>query len=414
MSKRFFELCDDAYVPGRWYLTNPTDSQGREVDNPWQFTDGQPVRVEGRLKVPIEHAGRPLGFTLAGLSIPVVHVKAASILTELAPGDVQLLPVDIEGQLDQYLILVATRLIRCIDEQASRIQFWTEEDGLPEKVGQYASVRDLRIDPSKVGDAKVFRPEGWDVALIVSEEIKEALESAGVTGARFEEVTGPSAINPEEDRRWRTFRELWQQADTAREAAWRTLGRLEEESIIPVVVGGSWPSRRQAWRVIHRPGGHLLLVTAGLSDPFYGQTEPSTGFSLELALETSEPLENIEESWPLLLLGRVADEVAEHEGVRERVKAGFMSMEVSGKGMPRSLVTEEGRVGVLLGMGSSTLPRHFPMPAGEVRLVTVKALLPAELAYLLEHGKKGRDELVRRFAESGEEHLSRARRPSAV
>ena len=44
-----------------------------------------------------------------------------------------------------------------------------------------------------------------------------------------------------------------------------------------------------------------------------------------------------------------------------------------------------GRVGVLLGMEPSSLPWHFPMPAGEVRLVTVKALLPGELAYLLEH-----------------------------
>jgi hypothetical protein len=410
MSKRFFELYDDASVPGRWHLTNPTDSQGREVDDPWRFTDGQPVRVEGRLKVPIEHEGRPLGFTLAGLSIPVVHVKAASLLAELAPGDVQLLPVDIEGQPDPYLILVATRLIRCIDEQASRIQFWTEADGLPEKVGQYASVRDLRIDPSKVGDAKVFRTEGWDIALVVSEDIKAAMESAGVTGARFEEVTGPSAINPEEDERWRTFRELWQQADTAREAAWRTLGRLEEDSIISVAVGGSWPSRRQAWRVIHRSGGHLLLVTAGLSDPFYGQTKPSTGFGLELALETSEPLANIEGSWPLLLLGRVADEVAEHEQVRESVKAGLFSMEVSGKGLPRSLVTEEGRVAVLLGVESHTLPSHFSTPYGEVKLVTVKALLPSELAYLLEHGAEGQAKLARRFVESGEEHLSHLRR----
>jgi len=31
----------------------------------------------------------------------------------------------------------------------------------------------------------------------VSEDVKEALERAGVTGAKFEDVTGPSAIGPE-------------------------------------------------------------------------------------------------------------------------------------------------------------------------------------------------------------------------
>ncbi|MFY0583169.1 hypothetical protein ACN28S_60720 [Cystobacter fuscus] len=35
---------------------------------------------------------------------------------------------------------------------------------------------------------------------------------------------------------------------------------------------------------------------------------------------------------------------------------------------------------------------------GEVKLVTVKALLPSELAYLLEHGADGQAELARRFA----------------
>jgi hypothetical protein len=49
-------------------------------------------------------------------------------------------------------------------------------------------VDDLRIEKTKVGNAKVFRPEGWEVALIVAEEIKEAMERMGATGTRFEEV----------------------------------------------------------------------------------------------------------------------------------------------------------------------------------------------------------------------------------
>jgi hypothetical protein len=46
----------------------------------------------------------------------------------------------------------------------------------------------MRIDPSKVGDAKVFRTWGWTVALIVSEDIKQALEAESITGTRFVEV----------------------------------------------------------------------------------------------------------------------------------------------------------------------------------------------------------------------------------
>jgi len=187
MAQRFFDLSDDRYVPRRWHLDTPIDSQGRKVFD-WDFTRGAPVQVKGRLKVPIEIAGRPLDFTWAGLSIPVVHVKVASMLAERAPGDVQLIPADIEGHLEQYLVLVATRLIRCIDEKASRILFWTEKDGEPDKVGQYRDVRDMRIDKSKVGNAKVFRPEGWEVVLVVAEEIKDAMDAMGATGTRFQEV----------------------------------------------------------------------------------------------------------------------------------------------------------------------------------------------------------------------------------
>jgi hypothetical protein len=187
MGQRFFELSWDIYVPHRWYLATPIDSQGRKVHD-WDFKRGTPVEVAGRLKIPIKIAGRPLDFSWAGLSIPVVHVKVASMLSERASGEVQLIPADIEGQPDQYFVLVATRLIRCIDEKASRVKFWTAEDGVPDKVGKYWAVDDMRIDKAKVGTAKVFRPEGWSSTLLVAEEIKDALEQLGATGTRFKEV----------------------------------------------------------------------------------------------------------------------------------------------------------------------------------------------------------------------------------
>lgn len=187
MPQRFFKLSDDVYVPHRWHLATPIDSQGRKVHD-WGFKKGAPVHLEGRLRIPMKVAGSPLDFSEAGLRVPVVHLKVASILSELAPGDVQFIPADIEGQPDPYLVLVATRLIRCIDEKASKVQFWRPEDGLPEKVGKYYSVDHMRIDKATVGNAKVFRPEGWSGTLIVSEEIRDALEHMHATGTRFDEV----------------------------------------------------------------------------------------------------------------------------------------------------------------------------------------------------------------------------------
>jgi hypothetical protein len=187
MSPRFFQLADDLDLPHRWYLATPIDSRGCKVHD-WDFIRGMPVHVDGRLNIPIRVAGRPLDFSWALLSVPVVHVKVASMLAERAPGDVQLIPAEIAGQPEQYLVLVATRLIRCIDEEASKVRFWKPEHGVPDKVGKYMGMDRLRIDKGRVGKAGVFRPEGWEVALLVSEEIKNAIEDMGVTGARFEET----------------------------------------------------------------------------------------------------------------------------------------------------------------------------------------------------------------------------------
>lgn len=213
--------------------------------------------------------------------------------------------------------------------------------------------------------------------------------------------------------------ELLQQISAARDAAYGTLGRLEEDVLTfllnPAFTGGPrWPALRQAWRVIHRPGG-TLLASDGLSDPFDDQEEPSRGFGIECLLETDEPVPSVSASWPFQALVEVCQTAAGHGSLRELLAdMKLLSVELSGEGMPASLVTADGCVGVLLGMASSTLPSLLQTPVGDVQLVTVKALLAEELEYVRKHGAKGRTELARRFVDSGQEHLSRAHRPPVI
>ncbi|AKF84451.1 hypothetical protein SAMN05443572_114108 [Myxococcus fulvus] len=185
MLRRFFELHDDVALPERWHLADPLGQEGPRPGDVWRYTEGLPVQVGRGLRIPVEVPGRPLDFSLAGMSVPVVHVRLAPVFLERAPGQVQLLPVGIEGQPEQYCILVATRLVDCLDEAASRVRRWEPEDGLPEKVGQYSSVRDLRVDAARVGDAVLFRVKGWPGPLIVSEDLKRALEDVKATGLQF-------------------------------------------------------------------------------------------------------------------------------------------------------------------------------------------------------------------------------------
>jgi hypothetical protein len=357
-----------------------------------------------------------LGYSVAGAAVPIVNERVAALFSTLAPDEVQLIPVRVEAQVEKYFILNALRLVRCIDDAAcEEVQYWTPEDGQPDLVGEYRVVVGMRIDPAKVGDARVFRPWGWPVVLIVSEELQSALEHLGVQGAKFADVTGPGPTGKLQSQPVQKHGELLRQIEAAREATYHSLGELEEEAIVPSVPGGPlWPGQSQAWRIIHRPEGRTLLATEGLANPFIDRDEPSAGFGLELVMETDEPMGSVAGSWQLQLLQRVGDEVAEHERVRAWLRKGLLSMEVSGENLPHALVCAEGRVGVLLGVESKKLPRGFITPAGPVRLVTVKALLPEELTYLVKHGRVGPAELAERFVKSGEEHMTRAWRNPVV
>ncbi|NOK17772.1 imm11 family protein [Corallococcus carmarthensis] len=190
MPRHFFELDFDIDAPGRWYLREPTDLDGKTVPDIWAFVVGRPVTDPGPLRVPLSRHGKPLDFdktTVAGT--PIVNGRIASVFRELAPNDAQLFPVEVQGQAEPFYLLNVMRVIRCIDDAAcEEARLWTPEDGRPDKVGEYHVVSGLRIDTSKVGNAVVFRPWGYLLPIIVDGELKAALEQTGIVGGRFVEV----------------------------------------------------------------------------------------------------------------------------------------------------------------------------------------------------------------------------------
>ncbi|WP_223745187.1 imm11 family protein [Corallococcus sp. AS-1-12] len=190
MQRQFFELDIDVYVPGRWYFKTPTQLDGQPLDDPWVFTLGGPIADPGPLLIPLSRPGKPLDFTSAGVGFtPILSARTAEVFRALAPNDVQLFPVQVEGQAEPYFLLVAARMVRCVDEVASEeVQLWRPEDGQPAKVGQYRYIAGLRIDKARVADERVFRVWGLRTALIVDGELKAALEQTGIVGGQFVEV----------------------------------------------------------------------------------------------------------------------------------------------------------------------------------------------------------------------------------
>ena len=54
------------------------------------------------------------------------------------------------------------------------------EDGKPALIGTYRKIEGLQIDPARAGGHAIFRPRGWDIAVIVAAPLAEALQKAGV------------------------------------------------------------------------------------------------------------------------------------------------------------------------------------------------------------------------------------------
>ena len=185
---KYFELWDDMKIPGRWMLRGPVDAHGQEVD-PWQFSEGRALDLPIRLRLLVSHAGRGLDFSLTGLGLAVVHGRVVSLFERMGIQEVQFISVEVEGHAGSYFILNTLSVVRCIDDaRCEEVQYWRPEDGQPEKVGEYRVVAGMRVDPTEIGASRIFRPWGWPVALVVSEDLKQALEEEGVTGTKFIEV----------------------------------------------------------------------------------------------------------------------------------------------------------------------------------------------------------------------------------
>jgi hypothetical protein len=182
---RYYELLDDRRSAGRWHLGPPLDESGQEID-PWQFKEGRVLELGGIPRFPLDVSGHPLDFCWAAFSIPVMNDRFARLFEPLRMKEVQLIPAQVEGQSGPWYILNVLQVIPCIDDARSgAVQYWEPEDNQPDKLGEYRAVHQMRIDPAKVGGARIFRPWGWRVALVISEDIKNAMEDSGLSGTRF-------------------------------------------------------------------------------------------------------------------------------------------------------------------------------------------------------------------------------------
>lgn len=193
---------------------------------------------------------------------------------------------------------------------------------------------------------------------------------------------------------------------TAVEAAWEKVGAVDPMLMVPVInpmfMGAPpWPNTRQSYRRVVCEQG-VLRASDGLADPFdpenWEGAPAINGFEVEVYAIGPD------EEWVLEMVQQLSMQVAHTMSIADHLKEhGVFSMELWDVNLPDAHAprfrNEDGRVGVLVGIDDeAVVPTWVDGPLTRIRLLNVKLLTLAELGHVIEHGAKGRNELVERFA----------------
>jgi hypothetical protein len=191
----------------------------------------------------------------------------------------------------------------------------------------------------------------------------------------------------------------------ARTRYWSRVGTVESDVIThlisPQFMGGpAWPTTRQAYRVVRRTDGAVLLATDGLSDPSDCENADANGYGMEIFIQCADlPPEQsggpgdiaaLRGGWMFALLSHIAGIVARNGGIVPMLDRydGLLSMELPGVSqshpiasqVPARFVTGDDALGVLIGGPSPDFPTVIDdMPIAPVRMVPIVLLTAAEL-----------------------------------
>lgn len=137
-------------------------------------------------------------FPFSAYDLPIYSPKLSALIKNMRIKQIQYLPIKIRNSnnnnvIHGYCIANYLSVIDCLDRDHSDYQVWTKNNLLfwEERSWMLGTFRDVKkavLDKSKIGDGLIFRLQGWEVMVIVREDIKQEIEKAKITGCVFTEI----------------------------------------------------------------------------------------------------------------------------------------------------------------------------------------------------------------------------------
>lgn len=186
---KYYRMSFDDSVADACYLSR-LRTQYESVD-PRLFTSGQRLGERGPTFIlSVEKNGRVLDVNFSGFDMPVVSSSVLEAISSTVGSDIETFRVCIDGVDDASMhIMNVVHTVDCFDRDRSFFTEWQEGEFRNDKVGKPKMVVSLAILPDRAGGHHIFRVKDWLVALIVSDVVREALQTLGAEGARFTPVT---------------------------------------------------------------------------------------------------------------------------------------------------------------------------------------------------------------------------------
>ena len=193
LDMNYFELTfDDVDVDG-WELSIDHERNDGSWKDVWAFSSCQFLVEHETFSVNIYSSGSKRDFNIADFDIPVVSSRFAQAVESLAPNEIQRIPVTIENE-SGWEIFNVLNCVDCIDHEKSAIDYYPTDPREPilqqetDKAGKPRGIRSLKIDASKTLGMHIFRIKDWEVVIVVSQQLKNKLETDRFDGIKFVEL----------------------------------------------------------------------------------------------------------------------------------------------------------------------------------------------------------------------------------
>jgi hypothetical protein len=132
----------------------------------------------------------PLDYTVPWNAWPVISRRFRQFLEREVPGHVQYLPfrlrgADGKGEKKGYCVGQILRMVDCLDRKRTTIAgSW---DAIDE--GKSVQVRGpVVLERRKCARERFFRVAGYNICIVVRQDLKEAIEEAEFLGTSFREL----------------------------------------------------------------------------------------------------------------------------------------------------------------------------------------------------------------------------------